>query len=54
MKYMCGNRGNGETESTPYYLFECGYASYFFEGIKLRYPGFCKDIPGANEIGRIM
>jgi len=48
-----GYRKKGrEEESTPYYLFACGYAPYFFEGIKLRYPGFCKDIPDANEIAR--
>jgi len=34
-----------ESDSTPYDLFACGYAPYFYEGIKLRYPEYCKEIP---------
>mgnify|MGYP000001091385 FL=1 len=29
---------------TPEELFCCGYAPYFMEGIKLRYPEYCRDL----------
>lgn len=29
--------------STPYELFDCGYAPYFFEAIRLKYPEFCRE-----------
>jgi len=32
-----------EIKSTPYYLFDCDLAPYFFEAIKLRYPEFCRN-----------
>lgn len=44
------NLWNGYTGSkdraayTPYELFRCGYAPYFMEGIKLRYPEYCRDL----------
>ena len=28
--------------STPYELFDCGFAPFFFQAIKLRYPEYCK------------
>ena len=47
---MAFNLWNGYTEekresdSTPYDLFACEFAPYFFEGVKLRYPEYCKDM----------
>lgn len=44
------NLWNGYTETehksdyTPYELFCCGYAPYLLEGIKVRYPEYCRDI----------
>ena len=44
------NLWNGHTETkeraayTPYELFCCEYALYFMEGIKLRYPEYCRDL----------
>ena len=44
------NLWNGYTEkgdecmSTPYEIFDCGYAPYFFEAIRQRYPEYCRDI----------
>lgn len=32
-----------EKDSTPYVLFVCEHAPYFFEAIKLRHPEYCKD-----------
>lgn len=43
------NLWNGYSEkgsemlSTPYELFDCGYAPYFFEAIRLKYPEFCRE-----------
>lgn len=42
------NLWNGWTEegrdrlSSPSELFDCGYAPYFFEAIRLRYPEYCR------------
>lgn len=33
-----------EKYSTPDELFCCGYAPYFMEGIKVRYPEYCRDL----------
>lgn len=44
------NLWNGYTEkgeeqmSTPYEMFDCGYAPYFMEAIKLKYPEYCRDL----------
>jgi hypothetical protein len=44
------NLWNGWTEdgmerySTPYELFDCGFAPYFFEAIRLRYPEYCQSM----------
>jgi len=44
------NLWNGWTEdgreirSTPYELFDCDFAPYFFEAIRLRYPEFCRSM----------
>lgn len=32
-----------ENRSTPYELFDCGFAPYFFEAIHLRYPEYCRN-----------
>ncbi|MNW42696.1 hypothetical protein D3C74_198750 [compost metagenome] len=35
---------NGEERySTPHELFDCGFAPYFFEAIRLRYPDYCRN-----------
>lgn len=45
------NLWNGYTEpgeerlSTPYEMFDCGYAPYFFEAIRLKYPDYCRELP---------
>ena len=33
-----------ENRSTPYELFDCGFAPYFFEAIRLRYPEYCRSM----------
>ena len=44
------NLWNGWTEegkeqySSPYELFDCSFAPYFFEAIRLRYPEYCRSI----------
>ncbi len=48
------NLWNGYTEqgdermSTPYEIFDCGYAPYFYEAIRLRYPEYCRDLLSAR------
>jgi hypothetical protein len=43
------NLWNGWTEdgneklSTPYELFDCEFAPYFFQAIQLRYPEYCRN-----------
>lgn len=32
-----------EQEAAPYDLFACGYAPYMLEGIRLRYPEYCRE-----------
>lgn len=50
------NLWNGYTEqgaermSTPYEMFDCSYAPYFYEAIKLRYPEYCRDLSAGREI----
>lgn len=44
------NLWNGYTEpgkeelSAPYELFDCDYAPYFYEALKIKYPEYCRDI----------
>lgn len=33
-----------ENLSSPYELFDCGFAPYFFEAIRLRYPEYCRKL----------
>lgn len=33
-----------ENRSTPYELFDCGFALCFFEAIHLRYPEYCRSM----------
>jgi len=35
---------SNERMSTPYELFCCEFAPYFMEGIKLKYPEYCKEL----------
>lgn len=37
-----------ERMSTPYEIFDCGYAPYFYEAIKMRYPEYCRDLPAVK------
>ena len=32
-----------ERDSSPYWCFDCGFAPYMLEGIRLRYPEYCRD-----------
>lgn len=34
-----------ERMSSPYEIFGCNYAPYFYEAIRLRYPEYCRDLP---------
>ncbi|WP_214625788.1 DUF6075 family protein [Paenibacillus agaridevorans] len=49
------NLWNGWTEdgkdsySTPHELFDCSYAPFFFEAIRLRYPEYCRSHERANK-----
>lgn len=40
-----------ERMSTPYEMFDCSYAPYFYEAIKLRYPEYCRELPKDREQG---
>lgn len=40
-----------EWMSSPYEMFGCSYAPYFYEAIKLRYPEYCRDLPRDRETG---
>ena len=43
-----------EKMSTPYEIFDCDYAPYFYEAIKLRYPEYCRDLStGRTKAGEI-
>jgi len=33
-----------ETRATPYWLFDCSFAPYFFEAIRLLYPKYCRKL----------
>lgn len=55
------NLWNGYTDMdspqsfTPEDLFCCEFAPYFMEGIKVRYPEYCRDLPAPrkqNELSR--
>ena len=49
------NLWNGYTEegaermSTPYEMFDCSYAPYFYVAIQLRYPEYCRDLTADRE-----
>lgn len=56
--HLAFNLWNGYSENdnkdsyTPYDLFCCEYAPYFMEGIKVRYPEYCRELsapPRRNE-----
>lgn len=38
-----------ERDFTPGELFCCELAPYFMEGIKVRYPGYCRDFPAPKQ-----
>lgn len=45
-----GYSGNREGDDyTPYDLFSCGYAPYFMEGIKVRYPEYCRELASPKK-----
>lgn len=37
------NGWNGDGGATPYDLFDCEFAPYMMEGIRLRYPEYCRE-----------
>ena len=39
------NGWNSDGGATPYDLFDCEYAPYMMEGIRLRYPEYCRELP---------
>ena len=49
------NLWNGYTDMdspqsfTPEDLFCCEFAPYFMEGIKVRYPEYCRDLPASRK-----
>jgi len=53
--HLAFNLWNGYTEKdskdsyTPYDLFCCGYAPYFIEGIKIKYPEYCRELPSPKK-----
>lgn len=38
-----------ESLSTPYEMFDCGYAPYFYEAIRIKYPEYCRELPQVNK-----
>lgn len=38
-----------ESLSTPYEMFDCGYAPYFYEAIRIKYPEYCRDLPQVSK-----
>lgn len=36
---------DNERMSTPYEMFDCRYAPYFYEAIRQRYPEYCRELP---------
>lgn len=55
--YLAFNLWNGYTEegqeksSTPEELFCCEFAPYFIEGIRVRYPEYCREVPSPEKQG---
>jgi hypothetical protein len=43
------NGWNGDGYATPDDLFDCDYAPYMMEAIKLRYPEYCREHTEAQE-----
>lgn len=37
-----------EEMSTPYELFDSGYAPYMFEAIRMKYPEYCRELPSSK------
>ena len=54
LKLWNGYAEQGEEQmSTPYELFNCEYAPYFYEAVKLRYPEYCREFqPGRGGAGK--
>lgn len=38
-----------ESLSTPYEMFDCGYAPYFYEAIRIKYPEYCRELPQVSK-----
>jgi len=53
--HLAFNLWNGYSENdnkdsyTPYDLFCCEYAPYFVEGIKVRYPEYCRELSASQR-----
>lgn len=39
-----------ERMSTPYEMFDCHYAPYFYEAIQLKYPEYCRELSTGRGI----
>lgn len=44
MAFNLWNGWNGDGLATPYDLYDCEYAPYMLEAVKLRYPEYCRDL----------
>ena len=38
-----------ESLSTPYEMFDCGHAPYFYEAIRIKYPEYCRELPQVSK-----
>ena len=45
LAFNLGKGWNSDGGATPYDLFDCEYAPYMMEGIRLRYPEYCRELP---------
>lgn len=41
------NGWNSDGMATPYDLFDCEYAVYMLEAVRLRYPEYCRELPAS-------
>ena len=38
-----------ESLFTPYEMFDCGHAPYFYEAIRIKYPEYCRELPQVSK-----
>ena len=41
---VCLWNGFDDGKANPYDLFDCGFAPYMLQGIRLRYPEYCREL----------